>query len=74
MLVAAAPPALQDFTDMNLHCADVHECAREQILGQKLKPMKNLNTVKLYYMYYICMYMYTVSKRKTSYEQILHTE
>lgn len=48
MLVAAAPPALQDFTDMNLHCADVHECAREQILGQKLKPMKNLNTVKLY--------------------------
>lgn len=40
MLVAAAPPALQDFTDMNLHCADVHERAREQILGQKLKPMK----------------------------------
>lgn len=67
MLVAVAPPALQDFTDMNLHCADVHECAREQILGQKLKPMKNLNTVKRIN---ICMYMYTVSKRKTSYEQI----
>lgn len=61
MLVAAAPPALQDFTDMNLHCADVHERAREQILGQKLKPMKNLNTVKRIN---ICIYVYVYCIKK----------